>query len=101
VNDLLQALQEWYSSNCNGDWEHSFGVKVETLDNPGWLVTIDLAETEWEQLSVDRQMLERNETDWISTEVAHGKFIGAGGPHNLAELLRAFLQLVAAGDKEA
>ena len=43
--DILGDLQKWYSANCNGDWEHSFGVVIETLDNPRWLVKIDVEET--------------------------------------------------------
>ena len=42
----LTELQAWYRSQCNDDWEHSYGVKIETLDNPGWSVTVDLTETE-------------------------------------------------------
>ena len=30
----LTWLQAWYMSNCNGDWEHGYGVSVRTLDNP-------------------------------------------------------------------
>ena len=36
----LEALQHWYESQCDGDWEHEFGVKIGTLDNPGWMVDI-------------------------------------------------------------
>lgn len=43
--DTLQELQRWYRSQCNGDWEHSYGVKIDTLDNPGWSVTVELADT--------------------------------------------------------
>ena len=43
--DELQQLQKWYSSQCNQDWEHSFGVKIDTLDNPGWTLEIDFRET--------------------------------------------------------
>jgi len=35
MQNLLQFLQEWYLEQCNGDWEHEFGIKIETLDNPG------------------------------------------------------------------
>ena len=38
----FSLLSDWYESNCNDDWEHGYGVKIETLDNPGWLVQIDL-----------------------------------------------------------
>ena len=34
----LEALAAWYSGNCNGTWEHQYGVEISTLDNPGWQV---------------------------------------------------------------
>ena len=43
--DILGDPQKWYAANCHGGWEHYFGVVIETLDNPGWLVKIDLEET--------------------------------------------------------
>ncbi|MFD5200063.1 Imm53 family immunity protein [Streptomyces sp. NPDC058375] len=30
-----RSLQGWYSAQCNEDWEHEWGGKIETLDNPG------------------------------------------------------------------
>ena len=33
--NMLEWLMNWYESNCDGDWEHSYGVKIESLDNPG------------------------------------------------------------------
>lgn len=93
----LSRLQQWYLSQCNEDWEHSFGVKIDTLDNPGWQVTIDLRETEWEELDVARKILERSERDWVQTEVTDQKFIGCGGPVNLEELIELFLSTVGAG----
>jgi hypothetical protein len=44
--DTLQELQNWYQSHCDGDWEHSNGVRIGNLDNPGWSVMIDLVGTE-------------------------------------------------------
>ncbi len=41
----LARLQNWYAAHCNTDWEHLYGVKVDTLDNPGWMVHIDLEGT--------------------------------------------------------
>lgn len=92
---LLDRLQDWYLRECDGDWEHSYGIEIETLDNPGWLVTIDLHETPWEQLVVDRTMVERSEMDWVQTEVVNGKFIGCGGPKNLEEILTIFFDTAA------
>ena len=47
--DAIKWLQEWYKSNCDGDWEHLFGVQITTLDNPGWLIEIDLTDTDEEE----------------------------------------------------
>jgi len=45
-DDNLIWLSQWYLSQCDNNWEHSFGVKVDTLDNPGWSLKIDLTDTE-------------------------------------------------------
>ena len=44
--DILADLQNWYISNCNGEWEHQHGINIESRDNPGWWVKIDLMTTE-------------------------------------------------------
>jgi hypothetical protein len=41
MNELIK-IQELYRSECNGDLEHQYGIKIETLDNPGWSVEIVL-----------------------------------------------------------
>jgi hypothetical protein len=41
----LKALQEWYAAMSDGDWEHELGISIETIDNPGWVVSIDLEGT--------------------------------------------------------
>lgn len=92
--DLVKRIQEWYLARCNGDWEHSYGVKIDTLDNPGWIVTIDLAETEWCRLEIARTVVEMSESDWVQWEVTNAQFVGCGGPLNLPDLLETFLSVV-------
>jgi len=29
---LFNLLQDWYLAQCNGDWEHEFGIKIDTLE---------------------------------------------------------------------
>jgi hypothetical protein len=41
----LAQLQTWYSHQCNGEWEHSSGVIIQSCDNPGWWVKINLIGT--------------------------------------------------------
>ena len=61
---LLADLERWYASQCNEDWEHTYGVQIETLDNPGWLVRIDLWETELAERGIFEKRWRKNERDW-------------------------------------
>lgn len=89
----VSVLQDWYASQCDGDWEHRFGVRIETLDNPGWRVKIDLAGTPLEnKLFAEVSVLDPdNDPEWIHCRIAYGAFHGAGGPGKLDEILRQFL----------
>jgi hypothetical protein len=86
----LERLEKWYSSHCNGDWEHQYGIEIGTLDNPGWRVTIDLTGTKGENKTLDRMKLERTENDWLQYWVENRKFNAACGPKNLSELIDIF-----------
>ncbi|MGW7050641.1 immunity 53 family protein [Streptomyces sp. NPDC054887] len=87
---VLDWLQGWYSGQCDGDWEHEWGIRIETLDNPGWLVTVDLEGTPLDELEYPEQSVERGPDDWVHTRVADRRFCGACGPGNLTEVLTAF-----------
>ena len=39
--DRSRKTGDWYLSQCNGDWEHAYGVKIDTLDNPGWTLEVE------------------------------------------------------------
>lgn len=87
----LNELQKWYLVQCNGDWEHQFGIVIETLDNPGWSVKIDLTDTSIERKPFTEIALERAEHDWIFCTVESKQFKGSCGPKNLIEMLTLFL----------
>ena len=87
----LEELQQWYLSQCDGDWEHTYGVKIGTLDNPGWHVEIDLAETGLENRAFAPITELAPEAAWVDCKVAEAQFRGAGGPAMLARILRTFL----------
>lgn len=59
----LLWLQSWYESQCDGDWEHCFGVRINTVDNPGWRVCVGLSETDMEGLEIVHKLEERSELD--------------------------------------
>jgi hypothetical protein len=94
---VLTELQVWYEAQCDGDWEHQFGIIIETLDNPGWSVTIDLVDTELEGKVFQEVMDLGPERDWIHCRVEGAQFRGAGGPHMLTHILQIFVDWAKSG----
>jgi hypothetical protein len=92
--NVVKRLEDWFCAQCDEDWEHSFGMSIETIDNPGWSVKIDLIDTPWADISIPFSRLERSDSDWIQIEVREGKFIGSGGVRNLNEILGKFHLIV-------
>ena len=92
--DAIARLQHWYVSQCNGFWEHQFGVKICTIDNPGWSLEVDLNETDCRELSMAQIRIERSESDWIDCRKEGSRFVGMGGPANLDEIIEQFLVFV-------
>ena len=60
----IERVQNWYLQQCNGDWEHSFGMKIETLDNPGFWIKIDLEDTALEN-AIFEFTEHKSELDWF------------------------------------
>ena len=77
-------------SKCNGEWEEYYGIKMVTLDNPGWLVEIDIMETELEDNIFVPVNIFRTEEDWINCKVENGKFIGLGDKSKLSYIIKKF-----------
>jgi hypothetical protein len=93
--DTLQELQRWYHAQCNGDWEHRYGVEIGALDNPGWRVVIDLVNTDWEDRPFTEVRRLEPEADRIHCRIRESKWEGYGGPFMLEEILRTFLSWAA------
>ena len=86
-------LQEWYVAHCDDDWEHSFGIKIDTLDNPGWRITIDLEGTPLEGIPFKETKMDYDsETNWLLCNVENNKFVGACGPMLLENMVSIFLE---------
>ena len=86
----LSTIEKWYSRQCNGEWEHSFGVSISTIDNPGWSVTIELGGTHKQDVAFDRIRLDRSDDDWIHYWAQNEKFQIRCGPLNLSEAIEIF-----------
>jgi hypothetical protein len=92
--DLLEWLQGWYRSQCNGDWEHGHGLVIKTLDNPGWSISITLEGTSVCGATMPRYEQDLGDDDWVFCKVEGGKFIGHGDPSKLTVMLGLFRDLV-------
>ena len=91
---LLHWLERFYVSECDGDWEHQYGVKIETLDNPGWMVKVDVFDTELHDLHIEYAQEERSASDWLGIELVKQRFRGVGDPYKLTTILERFRRLV-------
>lgn len=83
LENLIEKLQSWYSSQCNDVWEHSFGIEISNIDNPGWKIKITGANSK-SNLNIN---IERSDTDWIVINADDTAFQAYGGSLNLQELL--------------
>ena len=100
IDDNLYWLTKWYVRECNNDWEHSYGVKIDTLDNPGWTLVIDLRETALEGRTFESKHgkiasdLEewREAGSWWTAEADGIQFKAACGPTDLSAIIGIFLE---------
>ena len=91
----LQWLQEWYLSNCDGEWEHGFGIKIESSDNPGWIVEISTINTTLEGVVLPYELIELSSSDWFGVELQDILFRGVGDASKLDFLISKFKELLA------
>lgn len=95
---ILKEISNWYLNRCNGDWEHSCGISIQTCDNPGWWVKIDLrgtplADRAFQPLS--KHMGPHGHptgTDWLHCHIDDFVFHGAGDGSKLEMILQLFLE---------
>lgn len=91
TDPILLRLQNWYAAMCNGDWEHTYGVAITNIDNPGWSLKVELIDSYLYDVPFAEIKAERAEDDWVICKVADGVFQAYGGTKNLTEMLTIFL----------
>ena len=65
-NELLKNVSRWYSEQCDGEWEHGAGIRIGTLDNPGWMLKVNLRSTPAEHADFKAVNIDHGESDWLS-----------------------------------
>ncbi|MDA6070183.1 immunity 53 family protein [Flavobacterium sp. AC] len=87
---MINWIQNWYTENCDGEWEHHQGIKIETLDNPGWNVEINFNFTNTEVNNENWKVYEFSENDWIGYSIIDNIFNASGDSFKLNVILKIF-----------
>jgi hypothetical protein len=89
VIEYLDQLQSWYHSQCDGDWEHDERIRIKTLENSDWHLTINIEGTECESISFQTIKFKTDDM-WYHCFVERSKFEAICGSYNLGDVLRIF-----------
>lgn len=96
--NLLEWLDDWYKSTCDGDREHYYGIKIETLDNPGWDVSINFEYTNVELTDLKWHLIKFDSNSWVGFNIENSVFNCSSIPNNLALPIFIFKTLVEKGE---
>jgi hypothetical protein len=97
AEDALSKLSRWYAGHCDGEWEHHKGIAIQTTDNPGWWVKIELGATNLagRPFSSVSEGLDAkgfpSASRWLSCRLQDGQWHGAGDETRLNEIITRFL----------
>lgn len=92
--DILNWIQDWFKSQCDGEWEKDEVIQITTLAAPGWEVEIDISKTSIANLEIKWILNEINRQDWYGVKVENQKFFAAGDTGKLIFLLDLFKQMI-------
>ena len=95
MGDGLGALQAWFATHCDGNWEQEYGVTIETVEEPGWELRVDVVGTSLEAVVLPRESVGRSDDDWCEAWCDGYTFHAVGGLHNLDVLLGSFVSFAA------
>jgi hypothetical protein len=92
--DHLEWLDSWYRRQCNGDWEHRQGMRLQPLEKAGWHLTINLAGTSAVNARPQQLRLDTKGGGWLSCSIAGECFEGSGDPRKLEQIIGVFRRWV-------
>ena len=88
--ELFSWLEDFLLKNSDGEWEHGEGIQIQSLDNPGWSVVIDLTGTDLKDSHFSEVNRTLSEHNWLICRKDDAVFQGFGGPANLTQILSVF-----------
>jgi hypothetical protein len=87
--DSLEWLQWYYFDLCDGDWEHTYGIRIDAIEE-GWTLSINIGDTTFEDFEYDR-VDTKNYHCWLENRV----FKGAGDNDTLDSMIGEFRRWMA------
>ena len=93
-SNVMERLINWYLKFCDGIWEHSQGIEISTIDNPGFRIKINLKGCGYNCSffeEIDWECAENPEQDWIHCLMKDEIWYGYGSPNNFCKLISIFI----------
>ncbi len=97
MDENIKWLLKWLETQYKGSWQGQRMVDMGTLDNPGWILKINIDQTTLQNQPFLKLKIDRTEHNWIACFVRDGGFMGAGGLYNLPEIIQIFRNWVTEG----
>jgi len=94
---IIKWLENWCENQCDGKWEHGYGIRIITLDNPGWDITISLDGTNIELPEEEWKLFEKSESDWYGYKVSNNTFYASGDSSKIELLINLFKNKIDSG----
>jgi hypothetical protein len=92
--EILDWIQNWFKTNCDGEWEHREVIQITTLDNPGWEIEIDISKTSIANMDLKWILNENGRQDWHGVKIENQKFTAAGDSGKLIFILGLFREMI-------
>ncbi|EMN43445.1 Imm53 family immunity protein [Leptospira weilii] len=90
---MFSWLMKWYESQCDGDWEHEYGLKINTNKDQTWQVEIDIRFTELHDFELDTALEQKGTSNWYSFSIKDGRFLAEGDSKKLRTILEKFKEI--------
>ncbi len=92
---MIDWLQNWFEEQCDGNWEHEYSIRIETIDNPGWSIEIDLPE-QINEITVSQKwkLFELSDDNWLGYKIENNIFFASGDPKKLDLMILIFKEFI-------
>ena len=89
MRSILNWLEEWHKENAFEDG-YALNITIKALDNPGWMIDIDLNDTIYSSISMDEIRIDNADDDWMTCRIENNRFCGFGDCLKLEKILEVF-----------